>query len=140
MDQGTDEGFKATVLLVEDEPLIRVDMAEGLRIAGFVVLEAASADDALDYLAIGKRVDIVMTDIQMPGELDGLDLARIVLDQFKDIPVVLTSAYRLSDTLGLPFIPKPYDERDVVDVLRAEINGRNTTNDQRGQRKRSDGG
>lgn len=140
MHHNTHDVSSATVLIVEDEALIRFDTAEGLRAAGFTVVEASSADEALDYLAAGSSVDVVLTDIRMPGDLNGVNLARIVNERMPSIPVVLTSANRPSDAFDLPFIPKPYLERDVIAALRAALNSRNKTDDEREQHKRGDGG
>lgn len=67
-----------SVLLVEDEVIIRTSLAEDLEIAGFDVHQARSGDDALELLLSGLAVDAVFTDVQMPGVLDGLDFARWV--------------------------------------------------------------
>jgi CheY-like chemotaxis protein len=66
---------KVRVLLVEDEWFIRFDVAEQLRGAGLEVVEASTADDAMGYILSGERIDALITDIQMPGILDGLELA-----------------------------------------------------------------
>jgi Response regulator receiver domain len=64
--------FRVTILLVEDEVLVRMSLAHQLRSAGYVVLEASNADQALDLLQ-GHRVQVVLSDIQMPGRLDGVN-------------------------------------------------------------------
>src|SRR3546814_7896167 len=64
------------VLVAEDDTLVRIAIAEALRDAGFRVMEAASADEALAYLEAAERVDLVFSDIQMPGSLDGFGMAR----------------------------------------------------------------
>ena len=66
------------ILVVEDEPLVRAGIADGLREAGFTVLEAASAEGALSYFSVGLQVDAVFTDVHLSGALDGLYLARQV--------------------------------------------------------------
>jgi PleD family two-component response regulator len=72
------EPVPAHVLLVEDEVLIRSVIAETLRDAGLLVIEAANADEAWSYLQTGASVDLVFSDIQMPGSMDGIELARKV--------------------------------------------------------------
>ena len=67
---------KARILVVEDEALVRVLIAEGLRLEGFSVIEADRADEALTYIKAGEQVDLVFSDIRMPGSLDGLQLAE----------------------------------------------------------------
>jgi len=63
---------KRTILVVEDESFIRFDLADALREQGHAVIEAASGDEALSRLASGMRRDLVISDVHMPGELDGL--------------------------------------------------------------------
>jgi two-component system, response regulator PdtaR len=69
-----------TIVVAEDEPLVRMMFADELRLAGYSVLEAADADEALCILrsGIGPRVEVVVTDLKMPGRLDGADLVRTV--------------------------------------------------------------
>jgi two-component system, response regulator PdtaR len=81
----------ARILVVEDEVLIRAVIAEELRLAGFSVIEAGRADEALTYIKAGEQVDLIFSDIQTPGSLNGLQLAEALRDQYPDIPVILTS-------------------------------------------------
>src|SRR5215467_9442631 len=67
---------RARVLVVEDEIFIRLDVAEALRTAGFEVIETESAEEAASFIEAGEPVDVVFTDVQLPGLLDGLDLAN----------------------------------------------------------------
>src|SRR5262249_46023715 len=69
---------RARVLVVEDEIFIRLDVSEALRTAGFEVIEAESADDAVGFMEAGEPVDVVFTDVQLPGLLDGFDLANMM--------------------------------------------------------------
>jgi CheY-like chemotaxis protein len=73
----------ATVLLVEDEPLVRMLLAEELREAGLSVVEAGDAGEALSFLSATDQIDIVVTDIQMPGDMDGRELARDLCPAFR---------------------------------------------------------
>ena len=66
---------KKTVLVVEDEVLIRLYLSEEIRAAGFTVIEAASADEAFEVLKSRNDIDLVLTDIRMPGTMDGRQLA-----------------------------------------------------------------
>ena len=108
-----------SVLVVEDDPLVRVAICEVLRDAGLCVIEAASADEALSYLGAGQRIDLVFTDIQMPGRLDGIGLARRLRSRDPVLPVVLTSGTAISpdDLGGALFLPKPYDHRRVAEIV-----------------------
>jgi len=110
------------VLLVEDELFIREDAAAIIRSAGFDVMEAANADEAIKILESNLNVAIVFTDVQMPGSMDGLKLAAAVRGRWPPIKIVATSglvdiqAHHLPD--GGKFLPKPYRPTDVVDILR----------------------
>lgn len=120
-----DDDERRTILVVEDEALIRLATADLLRHCGHVVIEAATAEEALAVLAAGRRIDAIFSDVQMPGRLDGIDLAVIVAERHPLTPVVLTSA-NLPDARmppGLGFIRKPYRDADVVAALRAGTHG-----------------
>lgn len=106
------------VLVVEDDPLVRVTICEGLRDAGLSVVEAASADEALSYLGAGQRIDLVFTDVQMPGRLDGIGLARQLRARDPALPIVVTSGTAVlpADLGGALFLPKPYDHRRVAEI------------------------
>jgi CheY-like chemotaxis protein len=84
------------VLLVEDEILIRLDTAERLRARGIAVIEAADAAEALAILESGVKVDIVFTDIRMPGTMDGFGLAGAVRTRRPDIKVIFCSGDELA--------------------------------------------
>lgn len=104
------------VLVVEDEVLIRMMIADELRQAGLHVVEASSADEALRYLTSGHPVDLVFTDVQMPGKLDGAALAKLLAREYPGIKVLMTSAHGRPPEPGFAssFIPKPYVEDEVV--------------------------
>ncbi len=103
------------VLLVEDEPLVRMATAELLRDSGFEVTEAASAEVALALFEAGDSFDCVVTDHLMPG-ITGVELARILRASHPDLPVMLLSGYAELDSFGseLPFMSKPYRADDLV--------------------------
>jgi CheY-like chemotaxis protein len=111
---------QATILLIEDEVLVRMSLADQLRSAGYVVLEASNADEALDLLH-GHGVRLVLSDIRMPGRLDGVQLAHIIRAQHPEIKIVLASGESFStshwgDYDG--FFPKPYDARRLIDHIK----------------------
>lgn len=110
----------AYILLVEDDVLIRLVTADALRESGLAVIEAASADEALAYLGAGGPVDLLFSDIDMPGSLNGLDLARRLKATNPALPVILTSGTFMTQNInpvGL-FVSKPYSlERAVTLVL-----------------------
>jgi two-component system, response regulator PdtaR len=112
----------ARILVVEDEVLTRAFIAEELRLAGFRVIEADRADDGLTYIkAAVEQVDLVFSDIQTPGSLDGLQLAEILRDKYPDIPVILTSGNAPPRHVGIveAFVPKPYDVTQTIALMSA---------------------
>jgi two-component system, response regulator PdtaR len=111
----------ARILVVEDEVLVRALIAEELRLAGFSVIEADRADDALTYINAGDQVDLVFSDIQTPGSLDGLQLAEIVRDNYPDMPVILTLGNAPPRHVGIveAFVPKPYDLTQIIALMTA---------------------
>jgi len=110
------------VLVVEDEGLIRMSLVEDLLDAGFKVFEASSADAALKVLDVHPEIDALFSDIDMPGSLDGLQLAKIVYQSRPDIAILLTSGYLKVARTELPpnslFLSKPYDVNDVINHIR----------------------
>lgn len=104
------------ILVVEDQVLVRLPIADALREAGLTVIEAGSADEALAYLDAGGMIDAVFSDIQMPGQVDGLQLARHLRQAMPTIPVVLTSGrFEATDVHDIArFIQKPYSLAQVV--------------------------
>ena len=82
---------KAIILVVEDEAIIRMGAVQMLEHAGFVVVEAGNADDAIKILEIRTDIRAVFTDINMPGTLDGLRLARLVRGRWPPIHLIVTS-------------------------------------------------
>src|ERR1700759_156180 len=80
-----------TILVVEDEVLVRMNIADHLREQGFIVLEAATADEARSVLLAGVQIDLVFSDIMMPGPLDGAGLADWLVAHNPDVPIILAS-------------------------------------------------
>jgi CheY-like chemotaxis protein len=109
----------ARILVVEDEVLIRAVIAEELRLAGFSVIEAGRADEALTYIKAGEQVDLVFSDIQTPGSLNGLQLAEILRGKYPEIPVILTSGNAPPRHVGIveAFVPKPYDVTQTIALI-----------------------
>src|SRR5829696_1604165 len=101
------------VLLVEDEPLVRMTAADELEEAGFHVLEAANADVALKVLeARSDEVQVLFTDIDMPGSMDGMALAEQVHRRWPHVLLLISSGYARPHPDEIPdhghFVPKPY--------------------------------
>ena len=113
----------ARVLLVEDDVLVRLMIADELREAGLAVIEAASADEALAYLGAGGHADLVFTDIEMPGTMNGLEMARHLKAWTPSLPLILTSGKFMPQnvgSLGL-FISKPYSVDRAVQLVLEQL-------------------
>ena len=112
------------VLLVEDDGLLLMEAADTLADAGFAVVEASHADNALSVLESRGDVDVLMTDVDMPrGSMDGFALARLVAHRWPGIPVLVVSGMGTPGPHDMPdgarFIPKPYEPSTLVRTLRA---------------------
>lgn len=109
-----------TVLVVEDEVFVRMPIAEYLRDCGFRVLEAGTAVEAIELVDAGDSVDLMFSDVRIPGEMDGLGLARWMRGHHPEVSVLLTSGYTAPDTAGLHgvrLIEKPYSQAQVLDRI-----------------------
>ena len=113
---------RANLLLVEDEPLICDIVAEALEEQGFEVRAVSNAADALRHLLSGLPVDILFTDINLPGDMDGAALALRARELRPNLPVMYTSGRRavidqLDPVDGSMFLPKPYNPYDIGRLL-----------------------
>jgi CheY-like chemotaxis protein len=111
-----------SVLLVEDEALISMLVSDWLNELGFEVHEARTADEALDYIEAGGAVDVLFTDINLPGSMTGAELAQRARARRPELPVVYASGRYRGDDLDClvphsAFVPKPYDQRKLMRVL-----------------------
>jgi CheY-like chemotaxis protein len=113
---------KRVVLVVEDEAIIRMGAVQMLEEAGFEVVDAGNAHDAVSILETRNDVCAIFTDINMPGTMDGMRLARMVRDRWPPIHLVVTSGLVSPNDDDLPpggkFIRKPYDPKHVISTLR----------------------
>jgi CheY-like chemotaxis protein len=113
---------KPIVLVVEDETLIRMNAVEMIEDAGFQVLEAASADEAIVLLETHLDIRVVFTDIDMPGSMNGIRLAQAVRGRWPPIKIIATSGHFKLKQGDLPpdgrFLPKPYDSRQIAEIIR----------------------
>jgi two-component system, response regulator PdtaR len=112
---------KRAVLIVEDDALVRVIGSDALEDAGYEVLEAASADEALSLLDANDNVRLLFTDIRMPGKLDGLQLADLVHERWPTIKILITSGDTWPSQDRIPddgqFIAKPYKVSALCDQV-----------------------
>ena len=118
---------RPVVLIVEDEFLVRIGTRAAVEMAGFDVLEAGDADEAIGILATRNDIHLIFTDIHMPGSMDGLKLAHFVRDRWPPVKIVATSARVLITDSDLPeggrFLPKPYSAAEITATLRELIQG-----------------
>jgi CheY-like chemotaxis protein len=117
-DEEIDPATKC-VMVVDDDPVIRLVLSEAMRDAGLQVIEASCSADAMSYLRSGAAVDLIFSDIQMAGPYDGLLLAHQVRGIYPTLPVLLTSSGDKPASLGESeiFIRKPYRLQDIVAVV-----------------------
>jgi CheY-like chemotaxis protein len=124
-----------TILVVEDEVLVRMPISQYLRDCGYRVIEAANAEEAVAVLSHTETVvvvDVVFTDIEMPGALDGFGLAKWVREHRPGVDVILTGT--LSRAVGQAEelceqgpLPKPYDAQVVHNHIRRLLAARKAT-------------
>lgn len=115
----------STVLVVEDEPLVRIAACLIVEEAGFTALEAANADAAIKILESRTDIRLIFTDVDMPGSMDGLKLAHFVRHRWPPIKIIVASGKAILRESELPtgavFFPKPYSEgnisRAIADAL-----------------------
>ncbi len=113
----TPQKTPACILVVEDDVLVRVVIADELRAQDFLVIEAATADQALSYFQAGIQVDLVLSDIEMPGSMNGLGLIHHLRAQAPHLPTVLTSGIPPGVHDADAFLAKPYDMDQLVALI-----------------------
>lgn len=111
------------ILLVEDEDLIRLILSEAMTDSGFEVVEAATGEAAMARLRRGESFDLLLTDIQLPGHLDGLDIARAARSCMPLMPIIFTTGQpdRMDPWMAGSidtFIPKPYRPSEICAAVR----------------------
>jgi len=113
---------KIAVLVVEDEMIIRMDIADHLSEEGYEVFEAGTADEAIAVLESEPSIRLLFTDIDMPGSMDGLNLAAAVRDRWPLVRIVVTSGHRMVVVADIPaggvFLSKPYGHDAVCASFR----------------------
>ncbi|HSH95034.1 MAG TPA: response regulator [Roseimicrobium sp.] len=114
------------ILVVEDETFVRMDAVEMLRDAGFDILEAVNADEAMRLLVQHSDIRLIFTDIDMAGSINGLELATIARKRWPPVRIVLTSGHYKVQAGDLPegarFFSKPYQPAQIIDAVRELIN------------------
>ena len=116
---------KIAVLVVEDEPITRMDVVGQLEEGGFKVFEAPDADRAIKILEANPAIRVLFTDIDMPGSMDGLKLAAAVRDRWPPIKIVVASGLRKINMDALPddsrFFSKPYNVNEIAATMRSMV-------------------
>lgn len=116
------------ILLVEDEDPVRDVITRLLRRLGYRVVSAASAEDAIEIMEDGEEVDLVLTDVVMPG-LTGIEMAEVLKERHPDLRFLFTSGYtsremgRPPETPPEPFLPKPFTMEELSERLRSALQG-----------------
>lgn len=114
-----------TILLVEDEPIVRMAIGLHLEECGYRLLYAGTADDALELLQLHPEIDVVFTDVRMPGKIDGLGLIRWIVETRPRIAVMVASGDTGKDALcGAQLFPKPYNFDEVTRHIQNAIQAR----------------
>ena len=111
------------VLVVEDELFVRLELTEAIEATGRDVFHVPSAEEALEALQQDASIGLVLTDIKMPGSMDGIELAKNIQQRWPSVRVVISSANIATDarcrSLGTPLLHKPYRLSDLRKVLDA---------------------
>ena len=112
---------KAVVLVVEDSPLIRMGAVQLVLSAGYEALEAENADGAIWILESRDDIDIVFTDVQMPGTMDGVKLSHYIRDRWPPVKLIIASGAAVLAENSLPagsrFFSKPYDDHTITETM-----------------------
>ncbi len=115
---------RSSVLVVEDEVITRITLGQNLRDLGHDVIETSNADEALVVFE-ATLPDIIVTDIRMPGSVDGIDLCSTVHKIYPELPVIIVSAHLDPDVHGCDphtkFFPKPYSIVELVEAVQSTL-------------------
>ena len=122
---GLVRAVRPVVLVVEDEFLLRMDAVDMIGAAGFEVAEAANADQAIEILESRPDITVIFTDIQMPGSMDGLKLARAVRGRWPPIKIILVSGRLQPASVDIPadsrFFGKPLEAKEMIAEMQSMI-------------------
>jgi len=108
------------ILFVEDELLVRLSVADFLRDAGLTVIEAGTAHEALRVLKVRSDVALVLTDLRMPGAVDGAGLIRQIRKSHSSVKVVVASAFQSSEPVDAT-VRKPYSLEHLLEVIKSVL-------------------
>jgi CheY-like chemotaxis protein len=117
------QGYNRVALVVDDEPFARLSAVQVLVDQAYLVLEAADADEAFHMLQQNDDISLVVTDIVMPGEMDGLAMARQLRNEGSELALVIATGRSMADASELPaaaqFLQKPYTPYALLASVRA---------------------
>ncbi|MCF1460148.1 response regulator [Agrobacterium vitis] len=112
---------RPVILVVEDSPLIRMGAIDLVKSAGYEALEAGDADEAIRILESRDDIDLVFTDVQMPGTMDGIKLSHYIRDRWPPVKLIVASGAAILEESMLPggsrFFSKPYDELTITEAM-----------------------
>lgn len=112
---------KAVVLVVEDDAMIRMGAVDLVLSAGYEALEACNADEAIAALEARADIDLVFTDVQMPGTMDGIKLVHYIRDRWPPVRLIVASGAAIIEESSLPggsrFFSKPYGDHAITDAM-----------------------
>jgi len=130
-------GAGQTVLVVEDDPAVRQVAISTIRSLGFEVMEACTGDEAARLLRTSQHVCLVLSDVRMPGELTGIDLARLIRREMPDIHVLLTTGYMDGDgdVEGIDLLYKPYRAADLAEKIQLLMQAQSSMSHRMGSSK-----
>ena len=133
----TTQSDSRTIIMVEPDVLIRMVVADYLRECGYHVIEAVAAEDVWVVLDSGRRVDVILADVKLAGDVDGFSLARRIRQTRSDIDVILTAgiagaAQESHDLCEEGPIKKPYRTQDIEARIRILLERRRKSNNPRG--------
>ncbi len=114
--------YKAVILVVEDEPIIRFNAVELLNLEGFEALGARNADEAISILEARSDIHLVFTDVEMPGTMDGIKLTHYIRSRWPEVHLFVASGKTRVNEKDLPegskFFPKPYNDHDIIHEMK----------------------
>jgi CheY-like chemotaxis protein len=108
----------SVVLVVENDFILRLHVCDSLRRAGFIVIEAGNAQEALTVLRVHSDIAVAVTDIRMPGAMDGSGLIRQIRKLLPDVKVIAATAYKTSEPVEAT-VNKPYSAEKLITVIRS---------------------
>ncbi|MBM7046298.1 response regulator [Rhizobium lusitanum] len=116
---------KAVVLVVEDSAIIRMGAVDLVQSAGYEALEASNADAAIRILESRADIDLVFTDVQMPGTMDGIKLSHYIRNRWPPVKLIVASGRAILEESSLPegsrFFSKPYNNHTIADAMAAML-------------------